>query len=316
MTARAAIGLGANLGDRATTLRAALVALGRAGTVVASSSLYRSAPWGVPDQPEFLNAAVLLETDLEPHELLEMLQSIERELGRTPGERWGPRALDLDLLTYDDRRITDVRLVVPHARMLERAFVLMPLSEIDSGYTAALAALAESDRAEVRLFEGGTEEIESERHGSMGSAAELPPELEPVRRVIELFTASGLVSLHAGSERFSIRVARRGALAQAAQRSAHSRNIVFNGIAEISPPAASRPGREVVSSDLVGIVRFSRPAPLVGDRLDSDRELAYVEALGIRNPVRSRGSGTIVEILVEDGAVVDFGRPLFAIARV
>src|SRR5579872_7600887 len=98
----ARIGLGANLGDPIETIRTAIAALSRCGTVVQASSFYRTKAWGVTDQPDFVNAAIALETDLTPRELLVDLKGIEAELGREPGARWGPRIIDLDILAYDD----------------------------------------------------------------------------------------------------------------------------------------------------------------------------------------------------------------------
>lgn len=149
MSHRAYLSLGANLGDPAKTVVHAFVALGRIGTIVKRSRLYRSQPWGNADQPEFVNAAALLETDRTPHELLHALQSIETALGRKPRERWGPRELDLDILTYDDAAIDEPGLHVPHPHMRERAFVLVPLAEIDPAYETLRDALSASERAGV-----------------------------------------------------------------------------------------------------------------------------------------------------------------------
>lgn len=146
---RAYIGVGANVGDAVTTVRGAIDALGRLGTVVRKSSLYRSKPWGLRDQPDFINAAALLDTQLEARALLAALQEIEREFGRISGPRWGPRALDLDILTYDGGEIDEPALVIPHPLMRERAFVLVPLTEIDDAYSEALAELPPEARAEV-----------------------------------------------------------------------------------------------------------------------------------------------------------------------
>ena len=128
---RAAIGLGANLGDREATVREATRRIARLGRVEAVSSLYETAPWGKLDQPAFVNAALILETRLEPRELLDGLLAIERELGRDRAreERWGPRSIDLDLLLCD-QRVEDGELTLPHPRMHERSFVLVPLAEI------------------------------------------------------------------------------------------------------------------------------------------------------------------------------------------
>jgi 2-amino-4-hydroxy-6-hydroxymethyldihydropteridine diphosphokinase len=148
--ALARIGLGSNLGDPAGNLERAIVALEALGSVAARSSFYRSAPWGVTDQPEFVNAAVLLETELSPRELLAGLKRLETELGRTESYRWGPRVVDLDILAYDALTVDEPDLIVPHPRLLERAFALAPLAEIDPAYAEALERLPAAARAEVR----------------------------------------------------------------------------------------------------------------------------------------------------------------------
>ncbi len=127
------VALGANLGSREATLRRAVTALdGREDTaVVAGSALRETDPVGYVDQPRFVNGVILIETELEPRALLDVLLGIERELGRTRrGPRHGPRTVDLDLLLYGDRVIDEPGLVVPHPRMHERRFVLEPLAEI------------------------------------------------------------------------------------------------------------------------------------------------------------------------------------------
>jgi len=129
--ARAYIGLGSNLGDREGRLGAALQALRDAGVVVLRTSRFvETLPVGKTDQPNFLNAAAALGTDLSARDLLDLLLRIERSLGRVRAERWGPRTLDLDLLLYDDEVIREPGLEVPHPRMHERRFVLEPLAEI------------------------------------------------------------------------------------------------------------------------------------------------------------------------------------------
>ncbi len=127
---RAYIGLGSNLGDRTRVLRAAIDRLAHKVTVTAASSVYETAPWGRRDQPPFLNCCVAVDTSLAPRELLALLLGVETELGRTRGEPWGPRTIDLDLLLFGDEAITSADLVVPHPRLIERAFVLVPLAEI------------------------------------------------------------------------------------------------------------------------------------------------------------------------------------------
>jgi 2-amino-4-hydroxy-6-hydroxymethyldihydropteridine diphosphokinase len=153
--ARAAIGLGANLGDAAASVSHALEKLAALGTVVARSSLYRARPWGELDQPDFVNAVALVETTLAPRALLTALKALEGELGRVPTYRWGPRAIDLDLLTYGDLALDEPGLTVPHPRLLERAFVLGPLAEIDPAFRPAFERLSLEERQGVhRLGDG------------------------------------------------------------------------------------------------------------------------------------------------------------------
>src|SRR5579871_4635707 len=120
---RAVVGLGANLGDRLAAMRAAVGELDRTGAVVARSRVYETEPVG-PAQPRFLNAAVLVEWHGSPEELLRELLDIEARLGRVRGERWGPRAIDLDLLWADGVMAEGEELTVPHPRLRERAFAL------------------------------------------------------------------------------------------------------------------------------------------------------------------------------------------------
>jgi 2-amino-4-hydroxy-6-hydroxymethyldihydropteridine diphosphokinase len=131
------LGLGSNVGDRIANLRAARDALGRiagdALSVTASSSVYETEPQGeVLDQPDFLNAAVRIETTLEPEELLDACKAVERELGRTAGgPRHGPRPIDVDLLLLGDVEYESERLRLPHRDVLVRRFVLAPLLDLD-----------------------------------------------------------------------------------------------------------------------------------------------------------------------------------------
>ncbi len=121
------VGLGANLGDREATIRRALELVGATRV----STLLETEPWGYADQPRFLNAVAELETGEPPGVLLDRLLEIERALGRTrEGPRYGPRAIDLDLLLYGDEELAEPGLVVPHPRLQERAFVLEPLAEL------------------------------------------------------------------------------------------------------------------------------------------------------------------------------------------
>ena len=129
---RAWLGLGGNLGNPQEAMASALQAIDAdPGTrVVAVSSIYRTPPWGKTDQPDFLNAAAGIETDRTPRELLALCLAAESTLKRVRAERWGPRTIDIDILLFGDLTIEEPGLEVPHPRMTERAFVLLPLSEI------------------------------------------------------------------------------------------------------------------------------------------------------------------------------------------
>jgi 2-amino-4-hydroxy-6-hydroxymethyldihydropteridine diphosphokinase len=144
----AAIGLGSNLGDRARLIDEAVSRIAGLGTVAARSSLYESAPIGGPEQGPFLNAVVLLDTELAPRRLLGELLAAEIAMGRERTEQWGPRLIDLDLLLYGDAAIDEPGLTVPHPRLTERRFVLEPLLEVQPGASLPdgrrLAALRES----------------------------------------------------------------------------------------------------------------------------------------------------------------------------
>ncbi|WP_186399925.1 2-amino-4-hydroxy-6-hydroxymethyldihydropteridine diphosphokinase [Stappia sp. P2PMeth1] len=129
---RAALGLGSNIGDTLGHLEAALAALAATPgiVVVARSSDYRTPPWGPVPQDDYRNACVVIETRLSPRALLDRCLEIERGLGRVRDVRWGPRVIDIDVLIYGDTRIEEDGLTIPHPRMGERAFVLVPLAEI------------------------------------------------------------------------------------------------------------------------------------------------------------------------------------------
>jgi 2-amino-4-hydroxy-6-hydroxymethyldihydropteridine diphosphokinase len=130
--AEVAISLGSNLGDRAGFLGAALKAIDARPdcSLVSVSSVYRTRPWGKTDQGEFLNLCAIIETRLAPLALLDVIKGIERTLGRTAGERWGPREIDIDILVMDGVTLESETLTLPHPRMAERLFVMAPLAEI------------------------------------------------------------------------------------------------------------------------------------------------------------------------------------------
>ncbi len=129
--AQAAIALGSNLGDSKSILENAINLLAQTPqiTVVALSQWYQTAPVG-PPQPDYLNGCAILQVTLTPLELLRVLLRVEQVFGRVRREKWGPRTLDLDLLLYDDLILDTPQLQIPHPRMRERAFVMLPLAEI------------------------------------------------------------------------------------------------------------------------------------------------------------------------------------------
>ena len=128
----ATLGLGGNIGDVVATMRKALDKLQAHSEldIVKISSLYKTPPWGIEDQDWFVNACVEITTTLSPHELLEQCLATEKHLKRKRTLRWGPRTIDIDVLTFENYESDETKLTVPHPRMLERAFVLVPLAEI------------------------------------------------------------------------------------------------------------------------------------------------------------------------------------------
>ncbi len=160
MTGRVALGLGANIGDALGTLRAAVEAIAATDGFanVQVSAVYVTKPVGGVDQPDFLNVVVVADTQLSPDELIDCVLALELEHGRTREVRWGPRTLDIDVLALGEVMSDDPRIVIPHPRAHERAFVLAPWADIDAlavipghGTVAqCLAALPAVDLAGVR----------------------------------------------------------------------------------------------------------------------------------------------------------------------
>jgi 2-amino-4-hydroxy-6-hydroxymethyldihydropteridine diphosphokinase len=146
------VALGANLGDARATVSAAITALDRLPQtrLLRASGLYRSAPWEASG-PDFINAVAAIETGLDAHELLRALQALELQAGRERPYRNAPRTLDLDLLLYGDAVIDSPELSVPHPRLRERAFVLLPLAEISPALVSADALQAVAAQAIERL---------------------------------------------------------------------------------------------------------------------------------------------------------------------
>lgn len=147
------IGAGTNLGDRRANLGGALAALARLGTVEAVSSVYESEPVGYTEQPAFWNLVARLRTALEPFDLRAALGAAEQRLGRRRTFRNGPRVIDLDVLLYGDRRVDTAELVIPHPRMMQRAFVLRPLAELDPEIRHPVSGERVADRLAAGTFE-------------------------------------------------------------------------------------------------------------------------------------------------------------------
>ncbi|TCP90748.1 2-amino-4-hydroxy-6-hydroxymethyldihydropteridine diphosphokinase [Rhizobium sp. PP-CC-2G-626] len=157
---QAAIGLGGNIGDAAAAIAEALMRLDAHAdvTVLAVSSLYRTPPWGKTDQDWFFNACAVVQTTREPVALLEACLDVEKAMKRQRLERWGPRTIDLDVLTYDRIAMETAALTLPHPRMTERGFVLLPLAEILPDHIVAGRSVAQwaetADAAGIEMVDG------------------------------------------------------------------------------------------------------------------------------------------------------------------
>jgi 2-amino-4-hydroxy-6-hydroxymethyldihydropteridine diphosphokinase len=302
---RAYIGMGANLGNRIRNIERAVAAVGKLGTVLRTSSIYRTKPWGNLRQPWFANAAVLLETKLSPRRLLNELKAAEKNLGRTQNERWGPREIDLDLLLYDDLEIDEPDLRVPHAHLRERAFVLVPLAQIDPRFETMRDALPVAELAGVVPCDG------ARSVGSLGESV-LRMSSEPNHSAGE--RVRELSRFLAESDAVRVRIERRNDEIEIVRRVRDTSSSLR--LLDREPAEAAVPRIDTIKADLVGIFHVSRPTPLEGDVFDAGRELGYIEALGIRTPVHSMGSGRLVSVATADGTPVEYGQPLFLVARV
>jgi 2-amino-4-hydroxy-6-hydroxymethyldihydropteridine diphosphokinase len=128
------LSLGSNVGNRLANLRAAAGLLSAKEKISSRSDVYETPPWGVEAQPRFLNACLVLETELEPPELLAAVKGAERKIGRVARERWGPREIDIDIISCGEMVFSDENLQIPHPRVRERAFVLVPLRDAAPGW--------------------------------------------------------------------------------------------------------------------------------------------------------------------------------------
>jgi 2-amino-4-hydroxy-6-hydroxymethyldihydropteridine diphosphokinase len=306
----ARIGLGSNVGDAVANVEGALVTLAELGTVTARSALYRSAAWGVTEQPDFINAAALLETDLAPRPLLDALKALEARLGRVETFRWGPRTIDLDILAYDALAVAEPGLTIPHERLAERAFALAPLAEIDAGFVPAYAALSAAQRAGVQRIPTPT--TRSRRSVNWDET------LERVRSAAEFCASAGLARFRIEDADFEVEV-RRTLRPPRSSVDAPAEAVEASEAVALSENGSAAHEHEVpktvLKAEFVGIVRLSRPSVSEGSVLTEDRELAFVESLGIRNPIRSGGPARITSLFVSDGQPVEYGQPLFAIEK-
>lgn len=154
------LGLGSNMGDREDNLKRALQLLNQTYGIAIQklSSIYETAPFGDTDQADFLNLTAAVSTDLAPERLLRACLAVEQSLGRIRTRRWGPRIIDIDMLLYNDIKINDPELFLPHPGIMDRAFVLIPLAEmapdlvLPDGRTAAVAADCSTEASSVRLY--------------------------------------------------------------------------------------------------------------------------------------------------------------------
>ena len=164
--AEAFLALGGNVGDARATLDRAVASFcdGEAVRLTARSSDYRTPPWGVEDQSPFINLCIAIETELAPRALLAHALAVERTFGRdrTREQRWGPRPIDIDLLAYDDVTLDEGDLILPHPRLFERAFVLVPLAEIAADRRIAGVRVGD---ALARLDTAGIERLPPRRPG-------------------------------------------------------------------------------------------------------------------------------------------------------
>ncbi len=150
----AAIGIGSNLDNPEANVLRAITCLQEEFQLVSCSSLYRTKPWGVTEQPDFINAVAIISVSCNPRQLLEKVKAIEISIGRTATYRWGPRVIDLDILTFGNLTISEPDLIIPHPGLYERAFVLAPLAEIDPSFAEALSKLSAQSRKEVEQLLG------------------------------------------------------------------------------------------------------------------------------------------------------------------
>ena len=298
------IGIGTNLGDRAAMMAAGLNALRQTGEVRRHSTVYRTQPWGRTDQPEFYNAVAEIATTLPAPELLSVLQRIERRLGRVPGERWAPRVIDFDILIYGDLTTTDDDLQIPHPFLRERAFVLVPLAELDERFAPWRDALGSAERNGVVALD----DEEQARFATFlrESGTSMPQEPNHVAQRVR-----ALAEFLQEAQAVRVRIERGDEEIEVVRGNGHAERA-GDGTADAEKAALRI---DTIRADIVGMFHFGRPPAQVGDVFDDDRELGHIEALGIRTPVHTLGAGRLLAIAAADAAPVEYGQALFMIAR-
>ncbi len=291
---RAYVGIGSNLGDRVLNLERALAAIGAFGKFFGGRLSTRPLRGEIRPSHGFSTPSFYSKRNWSHAILLASLRVVEEELGRVRSSRWGARTMDLDLLLYDDREIDEPNLQVPHPHMHERAFVLVPLAEIDDRFETLRNALPAAELA-------GVAPLERESITSMPEERALSASAHV--RALAQFLADGEV-LRVRVQRADLDIEVAAKPHRSPERSG-DRTPADSSIARI----------DTIKADLVGIFHAGRPVPVEGDVFEADRELGYIEALGIRTSIHSMGPGRLVSVAVRDGAAVEYGQPLFLVAR-
>jgi 2-amino-4-hydroxy-6-hydroxymethyldihydropteridine diphosphokinase len=146
------VSIGSNLGDAVANVKLAIEQLKTLGRLIKLSSLYQTKPWGYTEQPDFINAVAALEVNCSAQQLMQSLLYIEKEMGRQRLIKWEPRIIDLDILLFGDLQISEPALTIPHPHMYKRAFVLIPLAEINPDFSAAVSILPQEALSEIKLL--------------------------------------------------------------------------------------------------------------------------------------------------------------------
>jgi biotin carboxyl carrier protein len=215
--------------------------------------------------------------------------------------------IDLDILACDDLHIDEPDLQVPHPRLRARAFALVPLAEIDAAFRMDLQMLPREERDAIQRIPAAPARTKR--------PVDWDQTLERARSAAEFCASAGLTRFRIDEDDLAIEVRRSLRHVRPVAPAVPGEGGTANGVHPASngaTPVSEKP-KTTLKAEFVGIVRLSRPTVVQGSIVSEDRELAYVEALGIRNPVRSGGSGRVAEVFVSDGQAVEYGQPLFSI---